>query len=36
MKKWKKRLLTVMIYVFYWGMWTNLIVWGFMTASTLN
>lgn len=36
MKKLKKILLKAMLYTIFHGMWTSLIIYGFMTATTLN
>lgn len=36
MKKIKKKLLKAMLYITIWGMWTSLMIFGFMTATTLN
>lgn len=36
MKKLKKILLKAMLYTIVNGMWTSLMIYGFMTATTLN
>lgn len=35
-KKLKKIILNVMLYTIVWGMWTSMLIYGVMTATTLN
>lgn len=36
MKKIKKKIATAMLYTTVWATWTSLIIYGIMTATTLN
>lgn len=36
MKRLKKKLLQILLYTTVWGMWTSMLIYGIITATTLN